>query len=55
MAAGRPHRQSHQPLASSTPLGGADEDTDKTVPDHDNDDTASFISEQTTAIDTPNL
>ena len=38
--------------------GGEDEDTDTeptTVPDDDNDDVASFTSQQTTAIHTSNL
>ena len=47
----------HQPLDSSD--GGEDEDTDTgtdtTVPDADNDGIVSFISQQTIAIDTPNL
>ena len=53
MASGQAHRQSHQALASITPpFDGGEEDTDTTVPDDNNDEIDSSISQQTTAIDT---
>ena len=56
MASRGSHRQSHQPLSPSTPDGeDADTGTDTTAPDDNNDDIASFTSQQTTAILTYNL
>ena len=59
MASRWSHRQSRQPQDPSTlPLdGGDDEDTDRgtdtNAPEDDNDDIASFATQQTTAIHTP--
>ena len=61
MASRWPHRQGRQPLDPGTPAYGGDDDedadagTDTTVPDDDNDDIASFDSQQATAIQTSNL
>ena len=61
VASGRTHtgRVTNHLARAPTLDGGGDEDadteTDTTVPDDDNDDIATFTSQRTTAIETPNL